>query len=142
MRSAWKRNKVGAAQSKASLAKGSGQVRCRARTARSKVSRSVPLEQLNDQTESLRFAAPGAHAPQINGQLTCYRNDGFLAGRAGSQRAFGEGCSPFYNWFVIGLEPRRLSGQASSTNAARKRGLPCLVTQRCKRVLPLEYSPG
>src|SRR5439155_3962544 len=49
---------------------------------------------------------------------------------------------PFDDWFVIGLEPRKLSGQANSTKAARKRGLPCLVTQLCSRVFPLEYSPG
>ena len=101
---------MGAAQSKASLAKGSGQVRCQARTTRSKVSRSVPLEQLNDQTESFGFAAPGAHAPQINGQLACHRNDGFLARSPSGQRTFSEGCSPFYNWFVIELEADQAPG--------------------------------
>ncbi len=50
---------------------------------------SVPLEQLNEQTESLRFAAPGAHAPQINGQLPRHRYDSFFARGPGSKRAFG-----------------------------------------------------
>ena len=50
---------------------------------------SVPLEQLKDQTESLRFAAPGAHAPQINGQLPRHRYDSFFARCPGSKRAFG-----------------------------------------------------
>src|SRR5882724_712341 len=37
---------------------------------------------------------------------------------------------------------KRTRRQANSTSAARKRGLPCLVTQLCSRVLPLLYSPG
>lgn len=37
---------------------------------------------------------------------------------------------------------KRTRRQASSTSAARKRGLPCLVTQLCNRVLPLLYSPN
>src|SRR5882762_5318969 len=37
---------------------------------------------------------------------------------------------------------KRTSLQANSTRAARRRGLPCLVTQLCSRVLPLLYSPG
>src|SRR5437867_13124466 len=40
---------------------------------------SVPLEQLNLETEDFWFAAPGAHAPQINGQLPRHRYDSFFA---------------------------------------------------------------
>src|SRR6266446_2871595 len=46
--------------------------------------------------------------------------------------------------FTIGLYLgwKRTSRQASSTSAALSLGLPCLVTQLRKRVLPLLYSPG
>ena len=37
---------------------------------------------------------------------------------------------------------KRTSRHANSTSAALSLGLPCLVTQLCKRVLPLLYSPG
>jgi hypothetical protein len=37
-----------------------------------------PSFQLNLQTESLRFTAPGAHTPQIDGQLACHSYDRFL----------------------------------------------------------------
>ena len=81
----WKRNK-GRAQSEPTHAKGHPeQVRYRpAPTFQSififskRVSPfSVLLEQLNLQTESFRFAAPGAHSPQINGQLTGHSHNGF-----------------------------------------------------------------
>ena len=65
---------------------------------------SVPLEQLNDQTESLGFTSPSAYAPQINGQLPRHCYDGFFARGAGSKRTFGQEPLPFEDWFVVGLE--------------------------------------
>ena len=78
----------------------------------------------------------------MNSQLSGHRHDGFLARGSGGEGPTPQHLFPFDDWFVIGLEPRKLSGQANSTKAARKRGLPCLVTQLCSRVFPLEYSPG
>src|SRR5882724_2488078 len=84
---------------------------------------SVPLEQLNDQTESFRFAAPGAHSPQIDGQLASYSHDGFFARRSGGNRtsavrtAFGQDLPPFAYWFVIGLEADQSPSQLHQGSA-------------------------
>jgi hypothetical protein len=81
----FRKRRSDAAQSKASLAKKeSEQVRRRALIATLQAFKDLfPSFQLNHQTESLRFAAPGAHAPQINGQLPRHSYDRFFAGRAG-----------------------------------------------------------
>jgi hypothetical protein len=80
--------------------------------------------------------------PQINSQTTGYGYDGLFALSTGRARAFGQDSQPLFNWRIIGLEPRKLSGQAHSTNAVRNRGLPCLVTLPGMRLLPLVRSPG
>ena len=78
---------------------------------------SVPLEQLNHQTESFGFAAPGAHAPKIDGQLTGHRHDGFFAGRSGDQCAFGQDLPPFAHRLVIGLEADQSPSQLHQGSA-------------------------
>jgi hypothetical protein len=72
--------------------------------------RSVPLEQLKEQTESLRVAAAGAHAPQIDCQLACYGHNGFFASSSGGERAFTQGPAPFDDWSVVGLEADQTPG--------------------------------
>src|SRR5882762_8188310 len=78
---------------------------------------SVPLEELNLKTESLRFASPGAHTPQIDGQLACHRHNSFFAGSSGGNRAsalrtaFGKDLPPFDDRLVIRLEADQSPGQ-------------------------------
>ena len=72
---------------------------------------SVPLEQLNDQTDCFGCAAPGADSPQINRQLARHRHDGFFARGSSGQRSFGQDLSPFYDWFVVRLEADQSPGQ-------------------------------
>src|SRR6267143_3622576 len=84
---------------------------------------SVPLEQLNLKTESFRFTSPGAHTPQIDGQLACHSHNSFFAGSSGGNRAsavrtaFGQDLPPFDDRLVVGLEADQSPGQLHQGSA-------------------------
>ena len=93
-----------------------------------------------NESEGGRLDPPGAEAPEIDRELPGHGDDRLLARGAGGEGAFGQGLRHFTTGRYWGW--KRTSRQAVSTRAARSRGLPCLVTQLCRRVLPLLYSPG
>jgi hypothetical protein len=78
---------------------------------------SVPLEQLNLKTESLRFAAPGAHTPQINGQLACHSHDRFFPCGTCGQCTLGQDLPPFDDWLVVRLEADQSPSQLHQGSA-------------------------
>jgi len=59
---------------------------------------------LTDQAEVGRLELAGAQPPEVDRKPARDRDDGFLSGRPGGERALGQDPAPFYDRFVGGLE--------------------------------------
>ena len=106
---------------------------------------------LTDEAEVGRLELAGAQPPKIDRELAGHGDDGFLSGRTGGKRSFGQDLSPFHDRFVGGLEADQAPGGLDQGGAqprvavsarGRTRPTASLVRQLCTRVFPLLYSPG